>query len=290
MNAVGNNIAEDLRRLGLFRGDLVLVRVALKSIGFEDGNPAIGLIQTLVEVIGNEGTIVGLAHNDEKWFPYFHKDHVVNLKTAPNTGGFVKAMVTWPGSLRSRHPTNSFVAIGKLAGEIVDGHDENAYCFAPMEKLVEFGGKMILIGCIKNSPGFSTVHLAQEKLGLAKRSLLSGVQGTYFEKNGKIVLFRKKDVPGCSMGFQRFYSDYLAEGQLRAGFVGKASSILIGAKQAFEIELKILNDNPKYALCDNPRCFVCRGTRLYNLADMLGFYLVQAPKKALRKLAKKRFK
>jgi aminoglycoside N3'-acetyltransferase len=152
-----------------------------------------------------------------------------------------------------------------------------------MEKLVKLDGKMVLIGCVDSSPGFSTVHLAQEKLGLAKRSLLRGLLGTYFEKNGKLLLFKLKDFPGCSMGFSRFYADYIKNEKLRVSYVGRAYSILIGARDAFAIEYKILKDKPKYALCDNPGCFVCRGTRLYNKSGMIQYYLVQGPRKFFQK-------
>jgi aminoglycoside N3'-acetyltransferase len=272
-------IAGGLRQLGLECGDTVLVRTALKSIGVKNENPAIALIQALLDVVGPDGTIVGLAFNIGSWFPRLHKKNVINLQTEPYAGGFVRALVNWPGSLRSTHPTNSFVALGGSARKIVDGHDENTTCFFPMEQLVKLEGKMVLIGCVNTSPGFSTVHLAQEKLGLARQSLLKGLQGTYFEKGGEVKLFKRKDIPGCSMGFSKFYSNYIREEKLSVGYVGNAYSILIGARDAFDIEYNILRKNPKFALCDNPGCFICRGTRLYNLSDMPGFYFLQVPKK-----------
>jgi Aminoglycoside N3''-acetyltransferase len=233
-------IVEGLRQLGLERGDTVLVRTALKSIGVKSENPAIALIQALLDVLGPDGTIVGLAFNTDSWFPRLHKKNVINLQTEPYTGGFAKSLVNWPGFLRSMHPTNSFVALGGSARKIVDGHDENATCFFPIEQLLKLDGKMALIGCVNTSPGFSTVHLVQEKLGIATQSLLKGLQGTYFEKDGEIKLFKRKDFPGCSMGFSKFYSHYICEEKLRVGYVGNAYSILIGARDAFDIEYNIL--------------------------------------------------
>lgn len=272
-------IAEGLQQLGLEYGDTVLVRTALKNVGVQNENPAIALIQALLDVVGPNGTIVGLAFNRGSWFPWMYKKNVINLQTEPYTGGFAKALVDWPGSLRSMHPTNSFVALGGSACKIVDGHDENATCFFPMEQLLKLDAKMILVGCVNTSPGFSTVHLVQEKLRLASRSLLKGLQGTYFEKGGEVKLFKNKDFPGCSMGFSKFYTHYICKEKLSVGYVGNAYSILIGARDAFDIEYNILRKNSTFALCDNPGCFICRGTRLYNLSDMPMFYLLQAPKK-----------
>lgn len=282
------NIAKGLQRLGLEHGDTVLVRTALRSIGISDGTPAITLLQALIEAVGSEGTVVGLAFNNRTWFPWIGKKNTINLKTAPITGGFAKGMVNFPGSVRSEHPTNSFVAIGKNGHEIIAGHDENSTCFFPMEKLVALDAKMVLIGCVDSSPGFSTVHLAQEKLGLATHSLFRSLQGTSFERDGKIKLFLNKDVPGCSVGFSKFYARYICEEKLRTGYVGDAYSILIGAREAVEIEYNILKNNPKFALCDRPACSTCRGSRYYNKIDMPRFYFYELPKKLYRNMVKKK--
>jgi aminoglycoside 3-N-acetyltransferase len=279
-------IADGLRHLGLECGDTVLVRTALRSLRSQNENPAITLIQALLDVVGPNGTIVGLAFNNDSWFPWMRTRNVINLQTEPYTGGFAKALINWPGSQRSMHPTNSFVALGGSARRIIDGHDENATCFFPMEQILKHNGKMVLIGCVNTSPGFSTVHLVQEKLGLASRSLLKGLRGAYFGKGDEVKLFKPKEFPGCSKGFYKFYSHYIYEEKLTVGYVGNAYSISITACDAFDIEYNILRKNPTFALCDKPDCFICRGTILYNLSDMPGFYLLQAPKKIYQMITK----
>lgn len=78
-------------------------------------------------------------------------------------------MLSHPKAFRSKHPTNSYVAIGKNAKYIFGNHDENSGSYEPIRKIVELEGKMILIGCVESSPGFTTTHLAEVDLGLHKR-------------------------------------------------------------------------------------------------------------------------
>jgi aminoglycoside N3'-acetyltransferase len=182
-------------------------------------------------------------------------------------------MVNWPGSVRSAHPSNSFVAIGKYANDLLKDHNEKTSCFYPMNKLLALDGKMILIGCVKESPGFSTVHLVQDHLKLSTKSLFSKIFGVYYmQEDGCLGLFRKKDIPGCSMGFANFYAHYVSEGKLRMGWVGDAYSIGIMAKDAYDIEYALIKKDPKIALCDSPHCESCRGSLFYNISDWPLYY------------------
>lgn len=282
-------IVDGLKGLGLKRGDLVLVRAALKAIGELDEKPSISLIKALLDTVGTEGTIIGLAFNKLYLFPKRHKEHIVSLGTPPVTGGLVKAMVDWPDARRSLHPTNSFVAIGKAAQSVIEDHDPNATCFQPIEKILKYDGKMILVGCVKSSPGFSSVHLAQERLGLATRSILRGLRGAYYNNGNETRLFKQNDVPTCSVGFSNFYSEYIKEEKLNVGYVGDAYSVAINARDAYEIEYRLLSKDPKIALCNDSNCISCRGTLLYNLSDMPKFYAFQIVSVLIKFFKKIRF-
>jgi aminoglycoside 3-N-acetyltransferase len=273
-----DDLVRGIKGLDIKRGDTVLVRAALRAIGDIDQNQkrSIALLQALLDVVGAEGTIVGLAFNRPSLFPKKNENSIITAQTPPMNGGLAIEMVNWPGAMRSQHPTNSFVAIGRLAGELVMGHDETATCFHPMKKIIEYDGKLILVGCVRSSPGFSTTDFALEELGFATRSISSGWQGVYYERDHEVRLFKRKDVPGCSRGFYKMYSHYVREGKLRTGFVGDAYSVTINARDAFEIDTRILKENPKYTLCDRPDCFCCRGSRLYNKSDMPKYYISQA--------------
>jgi aminoglycoside 3-N-acetyltransferase len=264
------DIARDLRNLGLATGDIALVRVALKAVGPLEGRAAEVLIDALLDVVGESGTILGLSHTEatrrSDTTTIFRRD-------APSvTGGFVAAMLGHEGAHRSLHPTNSMVAIGRDAESLLEGHDETSTCFAPMRRLIHADAKMLLLGCIESSPGFSTVHLVYEDMGLATKSLMSGLDGSYYEKDGELRWFSKRDVPGCSMGFGHFYPLYRQQQVLSSAKVGDAESMLIGCRDAYEIEFAAVKQDRTISLCDNPDCLSCRGSKLFNLADMPRFY------------------
>lgn len=272
-------LIEGLEALGLVPGDTVLVRAAVKAMGPTEGRAANLLIESLLEVLGPDGTILGLAFTPA--YPSWRRnpDYVWTPGVPSATGGLAAAMVGWPGSVRSRHPTNGFVAIGKHAEEILADHDHTTPCFHPMNKLLERNGKMILIGCVESSPGFSTIHLAQEHLGLSTQTIRPGLFGTYFEHEGKVEWFARLDEPGCSMGFSKFYADYVREGLLRTTTIGQAYSIGIDAKAAYALERAKLEKDATAALCDRPECFGCRGIWNYNKKDWPVYWAKEGARK-----------
>lgn len=262
-----DELAAGVRRLGVREGHTVLVRAALKAIGPVEGGAARGLIEAVLSVIGPTGTMVGLAFTPA--YPRGNRNpaHVWRPGTPSATGGLASAMMNWPKAFGSRHPTNGFIAIGARAEELLADHDHTKPCFHPMNRIVEWGGQMVLVGCVSSSPGFSTVHLAQEHLGLSTQTIRPGLFGSYFENDGKIEWFARIDEPGCSMGFSKFYADYVREGELRVGDVGDAYSLGIDAAAAYEIELRKLERDHRAALCDRPDCYGCRGIWRYNKRD-----------------------
>jgi aminoglycoside N3'-acetyltransferase len=266
------DLARQIAALGLVAGDTVLVRASASKIGDVGGSRPRRLIEAFLDVLGPQGTLVGLAFTKTFLFPSRHPEYVFDGTNPATSGGFASAMLAWPSAVRSRHPTNSFVAVGRLANEMMDEHDETKHCFFPVERLVAARGKMYLVGCINESPGFSTVHLAQWKLGLATQSVLGPFAGVLHRKDGRVSVFRKRDMPGCSMGFDNFYGYYVKAGELRCGKVGDADALAIDAHRAYEIELELIRQNPRLPLCHNPDCESCRGSLLYNLRDAPRFY------------------
>jgi aminoglycoside N3'-acetyltransferase len=274
--SVGAQTRETLRRdiqaLGIGPGDVVLVRANVGAVGRVKGGLGESLRGALLEAVGEEGTIVSLSFT--RTFPLFRLDrsYVFRDDTPATSGALPKLLLETPGRQRSRHPTNSFVAVGRRAAEVLAGHDEGSSSFQPMERIVALGGKQLLIGCLLESPGFTTVHWAQHRLGLSTRSLLRNRVGVLYERDGEIRLFRRRDVGGCSLGFHRLYPEYERAGLLRRGLVGRAESIAIDAAPACALEEDVLRRDPRSVFCERPLCTFCRGTWLYNKRDWVSFY------------------
>ncbi len=277
-----DDLASGIRALGVSEGDTVLVRAGLKAMGPVAGSAGTALVEAVLKVIGPAGTMVGLAFTPAFLSTKKNKDHVWRKGTPSATGGLAAAMANWPGAVSSAHPTNGFVAIGARADELLHDHDETKPCFYPMSRIVAWGGHMILVGCTSSSPGFSTVHLAQEHLGLSTQTITPGLFGTYFEKDGKTEWFSRFDEPGCSMGFSKFYADYVRDGLLHVASVGDAYSIGIDAASAYELELGKLKRDNTAALCDQPECYGCRGIWRYNKKDWPRYWSREFGRRALK--------
>ncbi|RDD70932.1 aminoglycoside N(3)-acetyltransferase, partial [Paracoccus versutus] len=154
-------ITADLRRLGLQSGDLVMVHASLKALGPVEGGAA-GVAQALMDAVGPGGTVMGYASWDRS--PY---EETLNgarmdedLRRAwpafdPRTAGTYRGfgllnqfLAALPAARRSAHPDASMVAVGPLAGTLVEPHRLGQALGegSPLERFVRLGGKTLLLG------------------------------------------------------------------------------------------------------------------------------------------------
>ncbi|MCT7586731.1 AAC(3) family N-acetyltransferase [Aliarcobacter butzleri] len=267
-------LINDFKNLGLQEGDVVFIRGNLGKVGRL--KPRELFLDALFEVIGDSGTIVTLGFT--KSFPFYKvdKEYIFDESTIPETGAFGKLCLNYKDAKRSNHPTNSFIAIGKYADEILKDHDENAMLYDPIKKLIELNTKMIIFGIIDESPGFTTVHYAQQELGLTKQSFFKKLFRVYYkDKKGNLKLFKKSDIGGCSHGFGKFYPYYLSNGLLKIAKIGNSSAILINARDAYNIEYKLMKENKSFHFCDNPLCISCRLSWKYDLKYSVNYLLLK---------------
>lgn len=157
-------IKKDLINLGIKEGDIVLVHSSMSKIGWVCGDE-LTIVQALLEVVGEEGTIVMPAHtggnsNPDDWshppVPDTWREEIrrtmpgFNLKNAPTRGmgKISECFRNYEGTVRSNHPQVSFCANGKYKNEIVEKHDLS-YALGmntPIGKLYELNSKVLLLG------------------------------------------------------------------------------------------------------------------------------------------------
>ncbi len=254
-------LIDGIRKLGISDGDSVLIRAALSAVGKLQNGPST-LIEAFLDVISVEGTLVSLSFTNSSLLKRPDPHKPFRFDTPTYAGAIPGSMLNYPEAKRSRHPTCSYVAIGKYAKFITKGHGPESPAYEPVRKIIGLNGKMVLVGCVASSPGFTTTHLAEYDLGLMKRIIFPGKDSVYYEDNdGLLKLFKRKDLGFCSNSFYKFYSYYVKAGILSAGLIGNAYSILVPAKEAYSIEKQILSKNPKFNVCDNPLCFLCNARR-----------------------------
>ena len=156
-----DQLKSNLRQLGITKGDHIAVTLSFKSIGFVKGGPD-ALIDSLLEIIGPEGTLMMNAYTLSFPIAEIDPDYIFNPETTvPYTGLVPRTLMKRKDSIRSLHPTCSIVATGKLSKYLTDGHDEHSRAFLPYERLAQIGGKYLCIGI--NNRLVAIRHEAQRK-------------------------------------------------------------------------------------------------------------------------------
>jgi aminoglycoside 3-N-acetyltransferase len=130
-------LAADLRAIGVKPGQTVLVHSSLSALGWVAGGP-VAVIQALLDVLTDAGTLVMPTYTADNsdpanWSrpPVPAEWHQVIRDAMPgfdpaisptrSMGSIPETFRSWPGVMRSYHPTSSFAARGKHAAEILAG-------------------------------------------------------------------------------------------------------------------------------------------------------------------------
>lgn len=266
-------LKKELQALGIQEGDTVFVRGNLGKLGRM--KPRSLFLDTLLDIVSTEGTVVTLGFS--KIFPFYRvdKQYVFDKDSLSTSGALAKSFMQHLDCQRSMHPSNSFLAIGKEAEYILEGHNAYSLSYTPMQKIINLKAKMLIFGIIDDSPGFTTVHYVQEVLGLTHKSWLKGLFKVYYRQEGETMLFTRRDIGGCSAGFDTFYKYYLNAGVVKIGSLGNTQAMVVPAIGAYEIEYKLIKENPSVHFCNNILCFSCRVSWKYDFKYIPTFFILK---------------
>lgn len=233
-----DSLARDLRGLGLRSGMTVLVHSSIKSLGWVSGGP-VAVIQALLDVLGQDGTLVMPAHTGDNSDPARWENPPVpvawqqiirdtwpafdpHISPTRGMGVIAELFRTWPGTLRSSHPVASFAANGTHATTVVEGHSlENSLGEAsPLARVYDLGGFVLLLGVGYDRN--TSFHLAEYRAG--SRSNVE--QGAAFLRDGIRVWERFRDIDFGDDIFPAIGEDFDATGVVRIGRVGSATARL----------------------------------------------------------------
>ncbi|MCR5776802.1 MAG: AAC(3) family N-acetyltransferase [Lachnospiraceae bacterium] len=198
---VKSDIVDALKRVGLQRGDSVMVHTSLGNIGYVCGGAQV-VIEALIEIVGEEGTIMMPTQSwknldpetgvhwdaDEADWDRIRENWPAYDKaiTPTDTMGAVAEMFrSWPGAIRSDHPARSVAAWGKNAEYLTKDHDISDIFgnSSPIGKLYNLDGKVLLIGVDYDKN--TSLHLADVRAEY--RGKHNSIEHSAVMENGKRV-------------------------------------------------------------------------------------------------------
>lgn len=254
-----DEIVKGLIALGVKKGDVLMVHTSLKNIGYVCGG-AEGVIEALIEAVGEEGTImmptqswknldpsdgVHWLTDESEWqlirdnWPAYDK-----AITPTNTMGAVAEMFrSWPGSIRSDHPARSVCAYGKYAEYLTKDHDlSNIFGDgSPIGKLYELDAKVLLLGVgyDKNT----SLHLADAKAEYPSKH--NCTEYSAIMENGSRVWKEYETLFVDGEDFDEIGAAFEEEHEIKKGLVGDAISKLMNQRELVDFAVKWIEANRK---------------------------------------------
>lgn len=173
-------LVEEFKKIGLYKGMTLMVHSSLRSLGWVNGGP-VSVVQALMEVITEEGTLVMPTHSGDYSEPSYWQCPAVPeewwetiRETMPafdpvysptrGMGKIPEVFRTFPQVRRSYHPAVSFAAWGREAKLITDDHSLNFGLGdqSPLARLYDLDSSVLLLGV--NYDSNTSFHLAENRL------------------------------------------------------------------------------------------------------------------------------
>jgi aminoglycoside N3'-acetyltransferase len=239
-------LCEDLRRLGVASGDMVMVHASMRAIGEVEGR-AHGVVVALDQAVGPDGAVLMNlgARDDFSWVSDQPEDKrsellkqsvpfdPLNTPADPDNGVLAEVFRQTPGTTVNDHPDARFGARGRLARQLLADPPWDDY-YGPgslLERFVRNGGKVLRLGADLET--VTLLHYAEylvplePKRRVRRHHLVRGRTGPEvrivesLDDSAGIV-----DYPGEDY-FAALLRGYLDTGRARIGTVGRARSELI---------------------------------------------------------------
>lgn len=252
------------QKLGLRKGDSLMVHASLASIGVVDGGAAM-VLHRLLGAIGKSGTLLmptftrittHASSHDNYTKPGCwcegregrHLPFILEIQPDKEMGEIAHRLCSWPGSRRSRHPAYSFVAVGKSGDELVRDHPPKDP-LQPIKKMLKLNPRVLLLGA--DFEAATALHLAEERRTPAKfvseRALTVASRGQVWVEVLGI---------GCSKGFAKMKTR-AAQIEHTETTIGSANAALYPIGPLLQAAELLLENDPMALSCDNEACLSC---------------------------------
>jgi aminoglycoside 3-N-acetyltransferase len=267
------DLQEDLHRLGLSAGELVVLQSSFRKLGRPEVTPA-DFLRTLLELLGPSGTLMTPTFTysyaglwDIQPFDPQHSPGLFN-------GILSETLRKWPGARRSAHPTHSVAAIGRYADELTSNKqqasalgEESSYGEAN-----RLGARILLLG-VGNDRN-PMLHYAESVAGVPYLDIPwrahAGPTALVVEAGVPVEVPLSVEYPACSLGFGAADAYLEEHGLLWRGRVGAATCLLMHSPHVVAAIAARLRRDPGWLLCNTFGCEPCtlRKRRLQTLGRL----------------------
>ncbi|GKW45716.1 aminoglycoside N(3)-acetyltransferase [Planococcus sp. NCCP-2050] len=249
-----DTLKKQLHRLGFGAGDNVMVHSSLKSMGWIAGG-AQAVVEALVETITADGTLVMPSQSTDNSDPVYWMNPPVPenwhqpirenlpafdpfLSEMRGMGKIAECFHRHPGTIRSPHPSHSFIAWGNMASEWMREQplEESFGVGSPLEKMLKEPVKILLIGTGFDS--CTALHYAE----FMQENRTTSPQGAALLENGKRVWCSYDCVDMDSDRFPELVKDY--PGRIQEGTLGQAAVKIADMQPLIEFGIKWLREHP----------------------------------------------
>lgn len=174
-----DSIVDDLTRLGVEAGEVVIVHSSLSALGWVAGG-AQAVVEALLRSVGPSGTLVmptqsGQLSDPANWSqPPVPADWIEpiraglpaydpSLTPTRSMGEIVECFRRHPATIRSPHPLVSFAANGPAAHQIVGEHPLTPALgeTSPLARLYDLDARVLLLGV--GHANNTSLHLAEHR-------------------------------------------------------------------------------------------------------------------------------
>lgn len=248
------DVASELHKAGVNRGDNLLVHSSLSAMGWVEGG-ADAVIDGILDVIESEGTVMVPTFN------YWATEIFDPQITCGLTGAISETLRRRSMAVRSLHPTHSVSAIGTHASEFTNDHDVAGALRvdSPVDRLAKANGWIVLLGVRHDSN--STVHVGE---AYAKPWYL-GFPFTASDPEYAKILDRGSmrtvklvgRQSGCSVAFNAIELPLRKHGAIIDFKLGNAMCQLMRGQTVIDKTVELIHECEDILLCSSPVCFYC---------------------------------
>lgn len=248
---VVDDVAADLRALGVAPGDLLFVHASLRRLGPVEGGAA-GVIGALERAVGATGTLMMVlgATNEWDWVNAHPESEraalladaepfdPVGTPALPEVGVLAEVMRTMPGTVVNDHPEGRFAARGRRALGLLQDLPWDDY-YGPrsaLARVVDAGGRVLRLGA--NPDTVTVLHYAEYLANVPSTVRLRRHRKVLDPQGTRIVVVECLDdengiVPDERQPAEDYFAvilrEYLASGRALTGTVGDTRAELIDA-------------------------------------------------------------